>query len=178
MGYKWAALEFDDYGNDQIWGPFRLSCQAEGIMAGVWLTEGAHVSLTPADSQFSIAEIEGPGDYDGVVAAINAGTIPACPKAVVTNFNHPLYTDGTPAGDAAAQAAAAVLINAGFECQTEAYIGDNPNATPTNLDSYGRFLGWPGTQPVFGLYNAPMTAYDPYKGAFPGWSVYLAEYII
>jgi hypothetical protein len=178
MGYKWAALELDDYGNSQIWGPFRLSCQAAGIMAGIWVTEGAHINTTPADAQFAIAECEGPGDYDGIMAAISAGQLPSCPKAIVTNFNHPLYSDGTPAGDGAAIAAAAPLINAGFACLTEAYMGDNPNADPNGLDSYGRFLKWPATSPVFGVYNEPMTTYDPYKNTFPGWSVYLAEYVL
>lgn len=112
------------------------------------------------------------------MAAISAGQLPSCPKAIVTNFNIPLYTNGTPEGDAQAKAAAAPLIAAGFECLTEAYMGDNPNATPTNLDQYGRFLGWPSTSPVFGVYNAPLNTYTPYMSQFPGWSAYLAEYLI
>lgn len=143
-------------------------------MPGVWFTEGAHISQTPSDAAFAIAEVEGPGDYDGVVAA----PAPSCPHAIVTNFNTPLYTNGTLQGDASAKAAAKVIIDLGYECLTEAYMGDNPNATPSNLDHYGRFLGWPSTSPVFGVYNAPMTTYDPYKGQFPGWSAYLAEYLI
>lgn len=149
--------------------------RAAGLLPGVWVTEGANITMTPADSAFVIAEVEGPGDYNGVISKI--GNLPSCPKGIVTNFNTPLYTDGTPEGNAAARQAAAPLISAGFSCLTEAYIGDNPNATPPNLDVYGRFLGWPTTQPVFGIYNEPMTSYDPYKG-FPGWSVYLAEYLI
>ena len=133
------------------------------------MTEGAHIAQTPHDADFAIAEVEGPGDYDGVAAAAP----PACPHAIVTNFNTPMY-GGTPE----AQAAAKVLIDKGYECLTEAYIGDNPNATPTNLDHYGRFLGWPSTSPVFGVYNAPLTSYTPYMAQFPGWSAYLAEYLI
>lgn len=129
--------------------------------------------MTPADADFAIAEVEGPGDYDGVAAA----AAPACPHAIVTNFNHPLYTDGTPQGDAAAQAAAKVLIDKGYECLTEAYMGDNPNATPFNLDHYGRFLGWESTSFVAGIYNSPLTSYTPYMAQFPGWSVYLSEYL-
>jgi hypothetical protein len=152
-----------------------MSLKAAGLRAGVWFTDGGNIRLTPSDADFAIAEVEGPGDYDGVMASFQ--NLPACPKGIVTNFNTPLYTDGTPEGNQAARAAAAPLINAGFTCLTEAYIGDNPNATPPNLDVYGRFLGWPTTQPVFGLYNEPMTSYDQYKG-FPGWSVYLAEYVV
>ena len=137
---------------------------------GVWFTEGAHITQTPPDAGFAIAELEGPGDYDGIIAGI--GHLPSCPKAVVTNFNTPLY-----GGTAEAQQAAAPLISAGFTCMTEAYMGDNPNATPSNLDSYGRFLGWPTTQPVFGVYNKPLAEYSPYMN-FPGWSAYLSEYLI
>jgi hypothetical protein len=173
MGYKWAALEFDDYGNDQIWGPFRLSCQAAGIMAGVWMTEGAHINLTPSDAEFAIAEMEGPGDYEGVMQAIADGKVPTCPRAVVTNFNLPLVDASGPNPQAAKP-----LIDAGFQCLTEAYIGDNPNATPTNLDFMGRKCGWASTSPVFGVYNASLTAYTPYMAAFPGWSAYLAEYVL
>lgn len=131
--------------------------------------------MTPADAGFAIAELEGPGDYDGIISKI--GQLPACPKAIVTNFNTPLYIDGSPGSEAAARQHAAPLISAGFTCLTEAYIGDNPNATPPNLDVYGRNLGWSHTQPVFGIYNAPLTSYAPYMN-FPGWSIYLAEYQI
>lgn len=141
-----------------------------GLNPGVWFTDGANISMTPQDAGFAIAELEGPGDYDGIISKI--GQLPACPKAVVTNFNTPLY-----GGTAEARQAAAPLISAGFTCLTEAYMGDNPNATPPNLDSYGRFLGWPTTQPVFGVYNKPLNEYTGYMN-FPGWSAYLAEYLI
>lgn len=173
MGYKWAALELDDYGNDQIWGPFRLSCQAAGIMAGIWVTEGANIRLTPPDAEFAIAEMEGPGDYDGVISAINDGKIPTCPKAVVTNFNLPLVDASGPNPQAAKP-----LIEAGFACLTEAYMGDNPLATPPRLGFTATQLGWKSSSPVFGVYNEPMTTYDQYKAAYPGWSAYLAEYIL
>ena len=160
------------------WGPFQHALRAVDLLPGAWFTDGQNIRLTPPDCGFSIAEVEGPGDYDGVKAVIDAGQVPKCPVAIVTNFNTPLYTDGTPQGDAAAKAAAAPIINAGFSCLTEAYMGDNPNATPPNLDHYGRFLGWESTSPVFGIYNAPLVTYSPYMAQFPGWSVYLAEYLI
>ena len=137
------------------------------------MTEGTNIRLTPADAEFAIAEMEGPGDYEGVASAISDGKIPACPKAIVTNFNIPLVDASGPNPQACKP-----LIDAGFECLTEAYMGDNPNATPPNLDFMGRNCGWETTSPVFGLYNAPMTTYDQYKSAFPGWSSYLAEYIL
>lgn len=107
---------------------------------------------------------------------INANALPDCSLAVCTNFNHPIHPSNDPAEMAAAQAAAKVLIDADFACLTEAYIGDNANATPPNLDRMGKSLGWKSTQPVFGVYNAPLSAYDPWKQG--GWSVYLAEYLL
>jgi hypothetical protein len=56
-------------------------------------------------------------------------------------------------------------------------MGDNPNATPPNLDGLARALGWATSQPVFGVYNKPLSEYGPYMN-FPGWSAYLAEYLV
>ena len=138
------------------------------------MTEGAHISTTPADADFAIAECEGPGDYDGIVAAISAGNIPSCPKAIVTNFNLPLRDQqGVPQPQYSKP-----LIDAGFQCLTECYMGDNPNASPPRMDFTGRQCGWASTSPVFGVYNATLNSYASYMNSFPGWSAYLAEYIL
>lgn len=76
---------------------------------------------------------------------------------------------------AAAIQAAAPLVSR-FECLTEAYMGDNPNATPDNLNTSARQLGWQHSQPVFGVYNKPLSEYAPWHG-WGGWSAYLAEYL-
>jgi hypothetical protein len=161
----------DDYGNDVRWGPFRLSLQSVGLRAGVWFTDGGNIRNTPSDADFAIAEMEGPGDYDGIIAALQH--LPSCPKAIVTNFNIPLVNQQSIPQPANAQP----LISAGFTCLTEAYMGDNPNATPGNLDVLARALGWQTSQPVFGCYNLPLSSYSPYMN-FPGWSVYLSEYVV
>lgn len=123
---------------------------------------------TPADADASIAELEGPfggpGDYEGIVNAINWGQLPDCRLAIVTNFS-----------DAQPEEAAA-LIEAGFHCLTEAYMGDNPNANPSNLDAQARALGWEASQPVFGLWNAPRALYAPWVN-WPG-AEYLVENVI
>ena len=172
----WAALELDDAQtgeyNTLLWPDFAVECLAHGIKPGVWFTEGGNITRTPVDAHFSIAEVEGPGDYNGVVAAIDAGTLPDCPLAVVTNFNVPLTT---PAG-APAPAAARPLIDAGFFCLTEAYLGDNPNATPDELDFKAKQLGWATSQPVFGVWNAPPSAYAQWAD-WPG-ADYLGEYVL
>lgn len=143
-----------------------------GSLAGPWFTEGAQIANTPADADFAIAELEGQGDYDGIINAIDAGSLPSCRKAVVTNFNTPLTdSQGVPQPQFAAP-----LIAAGFECLTEAYVNENSNATPDNMDLMAKNLGWPRSQPVFGIYSGPPTLYDPWK-SWPGYSLYSAEYL-
>lgn len=141
----------------------------------MWFTEGGNIEYTPADAGFSIAELEGQGDYDGVVRVISEGKLPSCPIAVVTNFNVPL----TNSSGAPQPAYSAPLVNAGFKCLTEAYMNENPNATPDNMNVMARNLGWAHSQPVFGVYPVsgnPPPSYDQWKN-WAGWSAYLAEYL-
>lgn len=171
-GYEWAALELDDYGNDQRWPEFKWECESHGILPGVWLTEGGNLYRAPSDAPFAIAECEGPGDYQGIVDVIEgrgAGPLPDCSLAICTNFNTPLTTP----------AAAAPLIAAGFACLTEAYLNENPNATPDSLDRMARDLGWPTSQPVFGVYpvgGQPAPTYQQWHD-WPGVD-YLGEYVL
>jgi len=171
-GYVWAALELDDYNNAPRWGDFAIECRQKGIKPGVWVTEGAKISTTPADAELAIAELEGPGDYDGIITAIDGGTLPSCPLAVCTNFNVPLTNpQGVPQPDKAKP-----LIDAGFTCLTECYLGDNPEATPERLDYTAKKLGWPATQAVFGVYNALPSRYAQWAD-WPGVD-YLGEYVL
>lgn len=175
-GYYWAALELDDPDtsayNLSIWDEFMLQWHLRGMKAGPWFTEGGNIYQTPADSDFVIAEIEGPGDYEGVVNVINGiggGPLPTCSRAIVTNFNTPLQS----------RAAAQPLIDAGFTCLTEAYLNENPNATPDRLDSIAKNLGWPGSQPVFGVYpvgGQPVPSYAQWAD-WPG-ADYLGENVL
>lgn len=116
---------------------------------------------------FVIGELESEGDYAGCVNAI--GRLPDIPKAVITNLN-PL-NDGT---DYLPQKAAP-LIEAGYRCLTECYLGEGPTFTPERMHFAATVkLGWPDAQPCFGIYNKPLNDYLPWmEGA---WSVYLAEY--
>lgn len=129
-----------------------------------WFTEGYNIVTTPDDAQGAIAELEGPfggpGDWEGINNAIRWGQLPDCRLAIVTNFN-----DVQP-GEAEA------IIAAGFHCLTEAYMGDNVSATPTNLDNTARAIGFEASQPVFGLWNAPESLYAPWA-TWPG-----AEYLV
>lgn len=170
-GYEWAALEIDDYNNAFRWPVFKFECESHGVLPGVWITVGGNLYMTPPDAPFAIAECEGPGDYDGIINHINgtaSGPLPTCPLAICTNFNTPLTTPE----------AAAPLINAGFWCLTESYLNENLNATPDNMDRKARFLGWPTSQPVFGVYDAiyPAPTYAQWHG-WPGVD-YLGEYVL
>jgi hypothetical protein len=170
-GYEWAALELDDYGNAARWDEFRFECVDHNVMPGIWTTEGGAIVNTPADAYFAIAELEGPGDYDGIMRVINDGQLPNCSLAVCANFNAPLATPGELHPDKAAP-----LIAAGFSCLTECYMGDNPAGTPDAMDSTARRLGWATSQPVFGLYNAPPSTYAQWQD-WPGVD-YLAENVL
>lgn len=94
------------------------------------------------------------------------------PRAIITNFSPLVSAQGVPLPERAAP-----LIAHGFHCLTEAYLGDNPNATPENLDFRAKQLGWTRSAPAFGVYNKPVAEYDAWKN-WPGCSDYLAEYVL
>jgi len=175
-GYEWAALELDDAEtgpyNRAHWDEYTMAFRLHGILAGCWFTEGGNIHQAPTDSDLAIAEIEGPGDYEGVlnvIRGVGGGSLPGCPLAVCTNFNTPLQS----------RAAAKPLIDAGFSCLTETYLNENPNADPDGLDRIARALGWPTSQPVFGVYPVggnPPPSYAQWS-KWPG-ADYLGEYIL
>lgn len=164
-GYEWAALEYDDPSfNPEQWYPlFRDACAAEGILPGVWFTEGGNLYRTPPDARLAIAEIEGPGDYQGVMNVLNAGQLPSCPLGIVTNFSTLTREECKP------------LIEAGFTALPEAYANADPNETPDAVDWYARVnLGFGSSQPVAGRW----TPYD--YSQWESWPLvdYLAEYVL
>ncbi len=173
-GYEWVALELDDPET----GPYNRSVYQEwmeaqrnhGMFAGGWTTEGGSLYLVPSDSDLAIAEIEGPGDYQGVENLINgtgAGPLPTCSLATVTNFS---TLDRTMCKK---------LIDAGFTCLPEAYMNEVPNATPDAVDRVARNLGWPTSQPVAGVYPAGGNP-PPSYAQWATWPLadYLLEYVI
>lgn len=150
------------------WPDVRSALADRGITPGVWFTYGGNLAFTPGDAAFVIAEVEGEDDYQGVLANLNQSV----PHAILTNFS-PFVVNGEYSRDRATP-----LINAGWECMTECYVGDNPQATPDRMDFTARaHLGFPRTQPTFGPYSGGgMSDYTAWMN-WPGWSVYLAEYI-
>jgi len=189
-GYRWAALELDDFGNEERWPAYAEACEAVDVLPGAWVTEGAKIAEVPLDASFAIAECEGPGDYDGIMAAIKHQMLPSCPKAIITNFGGLIVKDanedllvGGETNVPASRARAAPLVDAGFECLTEVYIRDdagNPTGkTAESMDFIAREqLGFARSQPVFGIFGgATLPDYAQWFG-WPGWSVYPIEAVL
>jgi hypothetical protein len=160
-GYKWAALEYDDPAFDPLtWYPeFHYHCLLHDILPGVWFTNGGEIYKTPSDAAFAIAEVEGPGDLEGVTNVINGvggGPLPTCSLAIVTNFSTLTRENSRP------------LIDAGMTCLTECYMNEHLNSTPDSMNFIARNLGWPTSQPVAGMYPTasqpnPAPLYDQWR---------------
>lgn len=175
-GYRWLALEIDDFGNANHWPWFRDACLSRGIKPGTWVTDGRNLGRwEPGDSEFMIAEDEGPGDRQGIFDAIQRG-LPPKPKAVIGN--------GWRAGTAGGQMQPAV--DAGFHFITECYArtddgrvtGYTPDGLAWNCHTY---LGFPyeRIQPCFGRFGgAQESDYAQWKGANLGWSDYSVEGVL
>ena len=180
-GYRWLALEYDDFGNASVWATFRQQCHAVGLLAGVWFTGGVNVGFAPADADFVIAEDEDEGDRSGILAALALGLIDLSkPHAIVGNGWMRLNPDGT--GDRPGTLAQMKpIVDAGFFFLGELYYYTDAGQ-PTGLD-------WPNVvfnavanlgfdedvvQPVFGAFGGPYT-YDPLKEGNPGWSDWTVE---
>ena len=138
------------------------------------MTEAQNIISIPLNSHFRIAEVEGPDDYFALLACL-----PQVHRsqnlAIVTNFAPFVTWDEEKQQWVDDPAKAKPLIDAGFKCLTEAYLGDNPNATPDRLNFRGTRLGWKKTAPVFGVWN--YSDYEQWEN-WPGCSDYLLEYVI
>jgi hypothetical protein len=186
-GYEWAALELDDGGkvnpddpdsptfseyNLGIWDEFLYHWHLQGMKAGGWVTEGGSLYRVPGDADLAIAEVEGAGDLEGVMNVIGGsggGPLPTCPLAICTSLWMLNRTNAKP------------LIDAGFNCLTESYMNEAQNLTPDNMDRIARDLGWPTSQPVFGVYGTPsvpnpVPLYQSWQ-SWPGVD-YLGEYCL
>lgn len=167
-GFKWAALELDDYNNAERWGPFRETLENAQILAGPWYTEGANIATTPADAHFTIAELESEQDRQGVLSAPR----PTMPHFVITNYTPLTDGSGVPLPDKAAP-----LIELGYHCMTESYVGDSPGMNPDDMHQRAIDLGWPTSIPIGGIHNYPVWGYDEWFARHHINGYYLAEYL-
>ncbi len=166
--FGWLALELDDFDNAARWSSFKAACDSARILGGSWFSVGGNIADTPRDARFTIGQVEGASDREGVVAAITS--LPRVPKAIVTNFGGLTRPDGSPD-----LAAAGPLVEAGFACLTECDTGVNPLATVERQDFEARQRGFTKVQPV--VYLEAQTLAD-YPMLSPGWSAWSAEYVL
>lgn len=158
-------MQYDLPGNAAVWPQFRQAMIEHEIRPGTWFTDAWKVVQTPLDAMFTVAEIESEGDRQG---ALSASGLPPVPKAVLMNGTAFTDSNGVPI-----PANASPLIAAGWKCLVEAYAGGE-TAPPPQMMNLARQLGWPRSQPVFGIHDKPLAYYEPWMSG--GWGAYLGEY--
>lgn len=166
------ALEYDDFGNWTRWASFVDAMRERDIVPGAWVTEGGKLSDIPSSADFLIAEIEGAGDFNGVVADIPL--LDYRPRAIVTTYDGLLVkqADGTTDKDAT-EARCKPLVDAGFYLQYEAYFMSQPDNTDAD------HCGFPGERvvPVIGVGFNGKSLDQQQALQVPGFGLYLAEYL-
>jgi hypothetical protein len=177
VAYQWNAS-----GNEARRDEVIAACSNHELVYTIWLTrpfDAAYVrqATLASKAQGLILEGEIPGfvpeavDWAACVAAVADLPIP---KAVVTNFAPFVDVQGYPAPEKSKP-----LVDAGWACLTESYLGEAPNATPENLDFYARsHLGWTETQPVIGIYGGKTFADYPTRDNYRNWSVWDAGEVL
>lgn len=160
----------------------RDACASQSLVFTIWLTrpfDPASVRQACLDSGAAGISLEGeiPGfvpeavDWQACVDAI--ADLPIY-KSVVTNFAPFVTSEGYPDPSKSKP-----LVDAGWACLTESYLGEAPNATPENLDFYARsHLGWTETQPVIGIYGGKTFDDYPTRNNYRNWSVWDAGEVL
>ena len=175
-GYKWLALEIDDpaYTPEDTWPYFHEACLAEGIIPGTWVTQGGNLGLyEPGNSEFMLAEDEGPGDREGILLAMQRG-LPDKPKGIIGSGWH----------NSESKSQLQPVHNEGWWFHSECYArtddGRATGYTPQRLaDNAHVNLGFPydRIQPSFGRFGgATEEDYDQWMTG--GWSDWLVEGVL
>ena len=160
----------------------KSACASSGLVFTIWLTrpfdpDTVRKACIDARPQGISLEAEIPGfvpeavDWQACVDAI--ADIPIY-KSVVTNFAPFVNEQGYPDPSKSKP-----LVDAGWACLTEAYLGEAPNASPENLDWYARtHLGWTEIQPVIGIYGGKTFDDYPTRNNYRNWSVWDAGEVL
>lgn len=201
-GYRWIALEYNDFDNEVHAPAYRTACRDLGIVFTIWMrrpftAHQARQAVIESGAAGFIAEGEIPGhrpeaqNWSELVHALQDLTIPntreRLPCAVVTNFAPFVHRDGSPWPEKAKP-----LVEAGWACLTECYDldGDPKMWIPArhefaqhfthtrNPDVFSQGKGWYETQPVIGLYDGRTWSDFPQFDRFRNGSVWSAEYVI
>ena len=175
-GYRWLALETDDFGNTAHWPWFESACRDEGIMPGTWVTQGGNLGRwEPTSSDFMVAEDEGASDRSGILAAVARG-LPSKPKAIIgSGWSSPTSRDDM-----------RPVVDAGFHFLTECYArtddGQPTGYTPEGLaDNAHRLLGFPldRIQPAFGYFGgAGDLDYQQWRAVYLGCADWLVDNVL
>lgn len=176
-GFGHLSVQWDYVAQRPLALELRIACRAYDLTFGVWEAEpmpgtGA-VAVLESGADHYIAQAESPRPWQSIVDTFR-WAYPKLPAAVITTFW------GLGALEDRYDAFVSLpVVEAGFKCLTEAYVVDNPNATPDNLDWIATTkLGWEVSQPAIGVYHGfPAQTYiDQYRlAAHPGYWVWLAE---
>lgn len=176
------CFEWNDHGNEARGPDVRNACLAHDLVFTIWLTrpfdaQSVRQAVLASGCSGISLEAEIPGFVDEAVdwqACVDAIADLDVHKSVVTNFAPFVDVNGYPV-----PAKAAPLVEAGWKCLTECYLGEAPNSTPENQDYYARAnLGWPATQPVIGIYGGKTFDDYPTRGNYRNWSVWDAGEVL
>ena len=181
-GYRWVCFEWNQYNNHQRGAEMRAACANHNLVFTIWLTrpfDAGSVRQACLDSQCAGVSLEAeiPGYVPEAVnwsAVVNAIADLPIHKSVVTNFAPFVTQDGFPDPGKSLP-----LVDAGWACLTECYLGEAPQSTPENQDFYARsHLGWHATQPVIGIYGGKTFADYPTRDNYRNWSVWDAGEVL
>lgn len=184
-GYKWVCFQWNDYGNAARGPALRAACDKYGLVFTIWLTRPFDASsvrqaLLASEADGLSLEAEIPGHVPEAVdwrAVVDAVADINVPKSVVTNFApFVVQVNGQFVPDASI---ARPLVENGWACLTECYLGEAPQATPENTDWYAKtHLGWAETQPVIGVYGGATWGSYPTRDNYRNWSVWDAGEVL
>lgn len=180
-------MEWNDY-NNHVRGPaMKQACEAHGLIFTIWLTrpftpEYVRQVCIESETAGILLEAEIPAENsDGspkpesvnwAEVVFHTKDLPIY-KGVATNFAPYTHHDGSPY-----PAKAKPLVDAGWACLTECYLGESPGSTPEAMDFFATHLGWVETQPIIGIYGGKTWSDYPTRNNYRNWSVWDAGSVL
>ena len=178
-GAKWVGVQ-DLVATRGMRDALKLVCKQQGLKLVVWARPYEPTKLPYFEELLDYwtpdayaVNVEDAGDWTQFASKLAERN--PLPRAVWTNFpGAGAMPDGT-----YSIPQAQVWWGNGYACITEAYVNDNPQATPANLDWVARAkLGYSEVYPSIGVYGGwTVEAYEQMLYPFPSFSVYLVEYL-
>jgi len=178
-GAKWVGVQ-DLVETRGMRDALKLVCKQQGLKLVVWTRPYSPERLAYVKEMLTYwapdayaINVEDAGDW-GTFAHDLAASFPL-PRVVWTNFPG---AGAMPDGSYSIPQAQVWWAD-GYACITEAYVNENPQATPANLDWVARVkLGYVEVFPSIGIYKGwDVDDYTQMLYPFPAYSVYLVEYL-